>query len=251
MIYLNEADDATSMSADYEKSLEDSIKQKQERLKEIEEEKKQRIETDKKLELETKESQKYNLGQIQQKKAAYTVTKDVNEQKRLKLELDRLEKERKRIADQLENIKKSKEEFDKSKIEEIKRIQDEIKQDQNMIKNTSELSKQSSNLEENMDEDDYLDKYGFVIRRKFARMEEQELKEPKKKILIVNFDKSTPNPFQVKFTERGFLIGETRLSFELLEVAISKQLNLVLDSGKGMVLDAIKMQKILKYKDRV
>ena len=90
-----------------------------------------------------------------------------------------------------------------------------------------------------------------LIKRKFARMEEQESPINKKKTLVVNFDKSTNSPFQVKFTERGFLIGKTRLSFEFLEAALSKELNIVLENGTGLVLDAIKMQKILKYKDRI
>jgi CRISPR/Cas system-associated endonuclease Cas1 len=90
-----------------------------------------------------------------------------------------------------------------------------------------------------------------MIKRKFARMEEQEEINSKKKTLIVNFDKSTKTPFQVKFTERGFLIGDTRLSFEFLEAALSKEVNIVLENGTGLVLDAIRMQKILKYKDRI
>lgn len=65
---------------------------------------------------------------------------------------------------------------------------------------------------------------------------------------VVTFDKST-SPFEVKFSERGFEINGTRLSFELIETALSKDINIVLDKGKGVVLDSIKMDKILKYKD--
>ncbi len=76
--------------------------------------------------------------------------------------------------------------------------------------------------------------------------------QPKKKpVLKVNFDSKTPNPYQVEFTERGFLIGSTRLSFEVIETALSKNFTITLDNGNGLVLDAIKMQKILKYKDKV
>jgi len=64
----------------------------------------------------------------------------------------------------------------------------------------------------------------------------------------VTFDKSS-QPFSVIFSERGFLIEDTRMSFEELETAISKKYNIVLNHGDGLVLDAVKMQKILKYKD--
>lgn len=77
------------------------------------------------------------------------------------------------------------------------------------------------------------------------------LQQPKKKALQVNFDKNTQAPFQVLFSERGFLVNGTRLSFELVETALSKNLMITLDNGSGLVLDAIKMQKILKYKDKV
>lgn len=75
--------------------------------------------------------------------------------------------------------------------------------------------------------------------------------QPKKKALQVNFDKNTQAPFQVLFSERGFLINEIRLSFEFIETALSKDLMITLNNGSGFVLDAIKMQKILKYKGRV
>jgi len=71
------------------------------------------------------------------------------------------------------------------------------------------------------------------------------------KIIKVNFDTKTAQPFQVEFSERGFLIGSTRLSFEIIETALSKNFTITLDNGAGLVLDAIKMQKIMKYKDRV
>lgn len=77
----------------------------------------------------------------------------------------------------------------------------------------------------------------------------QQLQVPKKKVKRVMFEKSTGNPFYVDFSERGFLVGGTRLSFETLETALSKNYNIVLDGGKGMTLDQVRMQKILKYKD--
>lgn len=72
---------------------------------------------------------------------------------------------------------------------------------------------------------------------------------PKMKPKKVIFDKSTGTPFEVIFSERGFSVEGTRLSFEELETAISKDYNITLQSGKGLQLDAVKMQKILKYKD--
>jgi hypothetical protein len=72
---------------------------------------------------------------------------------------------------------------------------------------------------------------------------------PKMKPRKVIFDKSTNAPFEAVFSERGFEIDDTRLSFEELETAISKNYNITLNNGKGLVLDAVKMQKILKYKD--
>lgn len=73
--------------------------------------------------------------------------------------------------------------------------------------------------------------------------------KPKRKDMIVRFDTKTNSPFTVKFTDRGFLVGDTRLSFGLIEKAISKQFSLTLKNG--LVLTPVKMQKILKYKNRV
>tara|TARA_R110002153_G_scaffold269015_1_gene434334 strand:+ start:987 stop:1622 length:636 start_codon:yes stop_codon:yes gene_type:complete len=69
-----------------------------------------------------------------------------------------------------------------------------------------------------------------------------------KKDIIVRFDTKTNSPFLVKFTDRGFLVGDTRLSFGLIEKAISKQFSLTLKNG--LILTPVKMQKILKYKNR-
>ena len=75
-----------------------------------------------------------------------------------------------------------------------------------------------------------------------------EAAKAKAKVTVVTFDKST-SPFEVKFSERGFEINDTRLSFEFIETALAKEINIVLEKGKGIVLDSIKMEKILKYKD--
>jgi hypothetical protein len=265
-IFINEETEFNDAAKEYSVNLDNNIKTKKDRLKTTQEAIKNRQEQDKELELQTKESQKYNLEQITQKKAGYNVTKSPEEQKRIRLELVRLEKEKKRIADTLIDIAKDRQEFLRLKNEEIKDLEDEIRETEKMKSELQKTIKASEDAAKSQQakvpapqakitaegDEDYLDKYGFIIKRKFARMEEQE--EPtigKKKSLIVNFDKSTKAPFQVKFTERGFLIGKTRLSFEFLEAALSKELNIVLENGAGLVLDAIKMQKILKYKDRI
>jgi hypothetical protein len=85
-----------------------------------------------------------------------------------------------------------------------------------------------------------------LIKEAMSAFFEQEGDMPKKKATIVKFDSSSPTPWEVKFTERGFLIDGTRLSFEELEHAISKGYSIELKSG--MKLDAVKMQNILKYK---
>lgn len=70
----------------------------------------------------------------------------------------------------------------------------------------------------------------------------------KPKETVVTFDKNT-SPFEVIFSERGFEISDTRFSFEFLETAISKDINIILNKGQGLTLDSVKMNKILKYKD--
>ncbi len=82
-----------------------------------------------------------------------------------------------------------------------------------------------------------------------AAVKVKEVPEKKKKDMIVRFDAKTNSPFMVKFTDRGFLVGDTRLSFGLIEKAISKQFSLTLKNG--LILTPVKMQKILKYKNRI
>ena len=78
-----------------------------------------------------------------------------------------------------------------------------------------------------------------------------EVQAQKKKPVKVIFDKSSAAPWEVIFSERGFLVGDTRLSFEEIKNALSKNYQIVLDAGNGLVLDGVKMQSILKYEDRV
>ena len=63
----------------------------------------------------------------------------------------------------------------------------------------------------------------------------------------VRFNKGLENEYIVSFSKRGFLLGGTRMSFEELEHAISKEYIITLKDGT--VLDAVKMQQIMKYKD--
>ena len=72
--------------------------------------------------------------------------------------------------------------------------------------------------------------------------------QSKPKSKIVRFDKGTPNEFQIKLSERGFSIDGTRLSFEIIETALSKEFTITLKNGQGIALDAVKMQRIMKYK---
>lgn len=80
---------------------------------------------------------------------------------------------------------------------------------------------------------------------------QSQAQQGKKKPVKVVFDKSSSAPWEVVFSERGFLVGDTRLSFEEIKNALSKNYQIVLDGGKGVVLDGVKMQSILKYEDRV
>jgi len=63
----------------------------------------------------------------------------------------------------------------------------------------------------------------------------------------VRFNKGLENEYLVTFSERGFLIGNTRMSFEELKHALSKRYTITLDDGT--ILDAVKMQQILKYEE--
>ncbi len=64
----------------------------------------------------------------------------------------------------------------------------------------------------------------------------------------VRFNPGLETEYIVTFSERGFLLGSTRLSFEEIQNALSKEYTLNLKDGT--VLDAVKMQQILKYKDK-
>lgn len=63
----------------------------------------------------------------------------------------------------------------------------------------------------------------------------------------IRFNPGLETEYIVTFSERGFLLGSTRLSFEEIQNALSKEYTLNLKDGT--LLDAVKMQQILKYKD--
>lgn len=89
------------------------------------------------------------------------------------------------------------------------------------------------------------------IFRETLLNEEFPFSDKKKKVKMkpksVRFNKGLENEYIVTFSERGFLIGDTRMSFEELENAISKEYTITLKDGT--VLDAVKMQQIMKYED--
>lgn len=84
-----------------------------------------------------------------------------------------------------------------------------------------------------------------LIKEAIGQAPMQQVRKPETK---VQFDSTTDSPFVVIFSERGFSIDGTRLSFEALEDALSKEYTITLDNGNGRLLDAVLMQKILKYK---
>lgn len=83
-----------------------------------------------------------------------------------------------------------------------------------------------------------------------ADPEPEKPAKPKTKALKVIFDKNTEDPYTVVFSERGFVVEGTRLNFDLLKYAISKDFHIKLKGGEGMELTPVKMQKILKYEDK-
>lgn len=64
---------------------------------------------------------------------------------------------------------------------------------------------------------------------------------------MVRFNPGTDSEYKVLFSERGFSIDDTRLSFEEIQNALSKNYTITLQGGT--VLSPVKMQQILKYKD--
>lgn len=247
---LVEAETTGVPTEDLAKTLDDTIKRKQEEIKSAEVEYQEN-----KKELE--DLVKDNKMHLDQEESSIRVSKsDPNEVRQHTMEKTKLQKQQTELKNQMQNIEKEKQEDIKSAQEEIKIALDTKAKINTFNAEQAKAAKESEAqkiAQAKIQAESYKpEPEGILIRRSFARMQEQEdSAAAPKKTLIVNFDKTSEQPFQVKFTERGFLIGETRLSFEILEVAISKEFNIVLNNGTGLVLDAVRMQKILKYKDRV
>jgi hypothetical protein len=247
ILMLVEADATGVSTDDFSKSLDDTIVKKQEILKSTGES----FEKSKKQLEDLLSDNKMHTDQIEN---SIRVSKsNPDEVRQLNMEKSKLQKQQKELKDQMVELEKNKQEAIKTAQEEIKYAQDMKNKigtfNTQQAKAAKDAESQQAKIQEGMHD---TERKELMVRRNFARMEEQdETPNPTKKTLVVNFDKSTEQPFQVKFTERGFLIGDTRLSFEILEVAVSKEFNIVLNNGTGLVLDAVRMQKILKYKDRV
>lgn len=247
---LVEADVPSIPTDDLAKTLDDTIKRKQEQIKNAEVE----YQENKK---EIEDLVKDNKMHLDQEENSIRVSKsDPNEVRQHTMEKTKLQKQQSELKNQMQNIEKEKQEDIKNAQEEIKIALDTKAKintfNAEQAKAAKEAEAQKAAQAKLQAESFDKNRTGILIRRNFANMEEQEDSDYKpKKTLVVNFDKTSEQPFQVKFTERGFLIGDTRLSFEILEVAISKEFNIVLNNGTGLVLDAVRMQKILKYKDRV
>lgn len=137
--------------------------------------------------------------------------------------------------------------FDDSKINDVL---DQIEKDYELNYEEEESEEETSNWVDDSPVKQF-DKLGDLgqlsLNEEEPIMQTPPVSQPKSKKVI--FDKSSGNPWEVEFSERGFLIGDTRMSFEELEYAISKNYTITLGGGKGVSLDAVKMQKILKYKD--
>lgn len=200
-----------------------------------------------------------------------------SEEKNEKTKIQDYQKIKSVINDPLE--KKTKENSIKqsqNKISTINQIKntlnnDKLKLKSNTIKTQNDLENLKQQLKKNSD---FLNKLKTQVQETFDKnyslpimkrtqlpnldinLKEQNptvLNQPSnkaKKTFKVQFEKSSGKPFDVLFSERGFKIGDTRLSFEIIEDALSKNFNITLDGGNGLVLDAVRMQKILKYKNR-
>lgn len=148
------------------------------------------------------------------------------------------------------------EELKKQSIQNQKDLEGQLNQ---LKQQAATLQKLKSNVQETFDKNfslPILKRVGMPSINDFSNLEEQvpgqpapAAPQPVKKSFKVMFEKSSGSPFEVFFSERGFRIGETRLSFETVEDAISKNFTITLDGGQGIVLDAVRMQKILKYKN--
>ena len=185
-----------------------------------------------------------------------------NEEKRTRTEIDTDNRLKSALVNPDERkikettIKKNKERLDKiMKMKDNLTKQKDMQQKAKQVQQTTQTA--SANVSSQIDVGVAENVAAPLLKRSFA--EQAPVPSPtavptpapvKKKPVRVMFDKSSGAPFYVDFSERGFAINDTRLSFELIESALSKEFNIILDHGQGLSLDQVKMQKILKYKDR-
>ena len=136
----------------------------------------------------------------------------------------------------------------RTKLNDAKNRQNELKKERaEQISAAKTRDAESKKSEAKSVNDDSSINNNSNVQIKISEDIEQQV-QPKKKDLIVRFDKNTTSPFTVKFTDRGFVVGNTRMSFETIERAISKEFSITLKTG--LILTPVKMQKILKYKSR-
>jgi hypothetical protein len=222
------------------KSAEEQLKYDQEQIENLEKDIKKLKNWDIQVKSDIKSSQqkqKASINPIEKSLATTTLNKvEMPKQKDLKAMID-------------------------DKEEQLKSTQEKIKTDTlklNLVKKGISIggAKSSESISESIKSKKGTISLPMITRKFFTEQEENidssglDLGAPKNKAYLVKFDKNTKAPFEAKFTERGFSINGTRLSFEALENALSKNYTITLNNGKGLVLDAIRMQKILNYKDR-
>jgi seryl-tRNA synthetase len=185
------------------------------------------------------ENTKERIKQIETKLKTYTEKLKADRQ----IQTATQDAERKKLADQQVKVTQDDLNLEKENLEAAK----------NELKTLEDRQKQALTQQSNAEaETVQMGISEAVIKSPLRQVAPKPLKvkkpKPKKKEVIIRFDTNTPSPFTVKFSSRGFVVGNTRLSFELLEKAISKQFSITLKSG--LILTPVKMQKILKYKNR-
>ena len=67
----------------------------------------------------------------------------------------------------------------------------------------------------------------------------------KKKPVRVQFDKMSDDPFVAEFSERGFLIDGTRLSFESIEDALSKEYIITFNEAEQTAVNGLKNMLVI------
>jgi hypothetical protein len=191
------------------------------------------------------------LNELKSLKSNFFFLKEQEEDENSKNILDTLQDAINSTKQDIEDANKKKDEL--NKVLSVKKnpidrnyISAKIKEKSNEIQKKKDLQKnQEANLKK---QKDIMAKSKVETAEKTVELEEKFV--PKKTLKVI-FDKSTGKPWEVSFTDRGFQIGETRLSFENIENAINKNFNIVLDGGNGLVLDQNRLNKILKYKGKV